>query len=77
MNHFIKFFFVAQVSAIEKSISNGIKVAEVQITTLIEMLMRQAIKLDSICTEGDALSRKNLQVLTFIQIIRINHFNVF
>lgn len=50
-----------QVSAIEKSISNGIKVAEVQITTLIEMLMRQAIKLDSICTEGDALSRKNLQ----------------
>ncbi|KAF2316751.1 hypothetical protein GH714_042092 [Hevea brasiliensis] len=46
-----------QVSAIEKSISNGIKVPEVQITTLIEMLMRQAIKLDSISAEGDAVSQ--------------------
>ncbi|KAF8408809.1 hypothetical protein HHK36_004878 [Tetracentron sinense] len=50
-----------QVSVIEKSISNGTKVAEVQITTLIEMLMRQVIKLDSICTEGDASAQKNLQ----------------
>ncbi|XP_058098725.1 BAG family molecular chaperone regulator 3-like [Magnolia sinica] len=50
-----------QVSAIEKSISNGTKVAEVQITTLIEMLMRQAIKLDSVSTEGDASAQKNLQ----------------
>lgn len=50
-----------QVSAIEKSISNGVKVPEVQITTLIEMLMRQAIKLDSISAEGDASAQKNLQ----------------
>ncbi|RDX96654.1 BAG family molecular chaperone regulator 2, partial [Mucuna pruriens] len=50
-----------QVSAIEKSISNGVKVPEVQITTLIEMLMRQAIKLESICAEGDAAAQKNLQ----------------
>ncbi|KAF5475082.1 hypothetical protein F2P56_006927 [Juglans regia] len=50
-----------QVSAIEKSISNGVKVAEVQITTLTEMLMRQAIKLDMISTEGDASAQKNLQ----------------
>ncbi|OAY25202.1 BAG family molecular chaperone regulator 3 [Manihot esculenta] len=50
-----------QVSAIEKSISGGIKVPEVQITTLIEMLMRQAIKLDSISAEGDASSLKTLQ----------------
>ncbi|XVF68370.1 hypothetical protein PTKIN_Ptkin10aG0200000 [Pterospermum kingtungense] len=50
-----------QVSAIEKSISNGAKVAEVQITTLIEMLMRQAIKLDNVAAEGDALTQKNLQ----------------
>ncbi|KAJ4977371.1 hypothetical protein NE237_002477 [Protea cynaroides] len=50
-----------QVSAIEKSIGNGTKVAEVQITTLIEMLMRQAIKLDSIPTEGDVSAQKNLQ----------------
>ncbi|KAI3939454.1 hypothetical protein MKW98_022322 [Papaver atlanticum] len=52
---------VAEVSAIEKSVSNGIKVAEVQITTLTEMLMRQAIKLDSIATEGDTSTHKNLQ----------------
>ncbi|XP_027338449.1 BAG family molecular chaperone regulator 2-like [Abrus precatorius] len=49
-----------QVSAIEKSISNGVKVPEVQITTLIEMLMRQAIKLESISAE-DASTQKNLQ----------------
>ncbi|XP_010909200.1 BAG family molecular chaperone regulator 1 [Elaeis guineensis] len=49
-----------QVTTIEKSISNGNKVAEVQITTLIELLMRQAVKLDSIPTEGDASSQKNL-----------------
>ncbi|XVE94251.1 hypothetical protein REPUB_Repub01dG0265500 [Reevesia pubescens] len=50
-----------QVYAIEKSISNGVKVAEVQITTLIEMLMRQAIKLDNIAAEGDAFAQKSLQ----------------
>lgn len=50
-----------QVSAIEKSIAKGNKVPEVQITTLIEMLMRQAIKLDGIFAEGDAASLKNLQ----------------
>ncbi|KAF3450352.1 hypothetical protein FNV43_RR06432 [Rhamnella rubrinervis] len=50
-----------QVSVIEKSISNGVKVSEVQITTLIEMLMRQAIKLDSIPAEGDATAPKDLQ----------------
>ncbi|RZB63794.1 BAG family molecular chaperone regulator 3 isoform A [Glycine soja] len=53
-----------QVSAIEKSISNGVKVPEVQITTLIEMLMRQAIKLESISAEGDASAQKNLQVFS-------------
>ncbi|XLR02537.1 hypothetical protein HN51_057365 [Arachis hypogaea] len=42
-----------QVSAIDKSISNGDTVPEIQISTLIEMLMRQAIKLKSISTEGD------------------------
>ncbi|MCI39593.1 BAG family molecular chaperone regulator 3-like, partial [Trifolium medium] len=46
-----------QVSAIEKSISNGVKVPEVQIITLIEMLMRQAIKLESISAEGDAAAQ--------------------
>ncbi|KAK7245634.1 hypothetical protein RIF29_40482 [Crotalaria pallida] len=50
-----------QVSAIEKSISEGVKVPEVQITTLIEMLMRQAIKLESISAEGDASAEKILQ----------------
>ncbi|KAK4857956.1 hypothetical protein QYF36_008688 [Acer negundo] len=50
-----------QVSALEESISKGVKVAEVQITTLIEMLMRQAIKLDSITAEGEASAIKSLQ----------------
>ncbi|KAJ7969042.1 BAG family molecular chaperone regulator like [Quillaja saponaria] len=50
-----------QVSAIEKSITDGVKVPEVQITTLIEMLMRQAIKLDGISADGDATAQKNLQ----------------
>ncbi|KAK4349431.1 hypothetical protein RND71_032186 [Anisodus tanguticus] len=53
---------VEQVSAIEKSIGNGKKVAELQITTLIEILIRQAVKLDNIVSvEGDACSQKNLQ----------------
>ncbi|KAJ4792197.1 BAG family molecular chaperone regulator 2 [Rhynchospora pubera] len=50
-----------QVTSIERSISKGNKVAEVQITTLIELLMMQAVKLDSIPSEGDAPSQKNLQ----------------
>ncbi|TQD85361.1 hypothetical protein C1H46_029103 [Malus baccata] len=50
-----------QVSAIEKSISNRVKVPELQITTLIEMLMRLAIKLDNISAKGDASAQKNLQ----------------
>ncbi|KAM3379408.1 hypothetical protein P3S68_011822 [Capsicum galapagoense] len=50
-----------KVSAIEKSIGNGKKVAELQITTLIEMLMRQAVKLDNISVKGDACAQKNLQ----------------
>ncbi|XP_007041104.2 PREDICTED: BAG family molecular chaperone regulator 3 [Theobroma cacao] len=50
-----------QVSAIEKSISGGVKVPEVQVTTLIEMLMRQAIKLENIAAEGDAFAQKILQ----------------
>lgn len=52
-----------QIPTIKKSISSGNKVPEVQITTLIEMLMRQAIKLDSISTINTELSAaKNLQV---------------
>lgn len=51
-----------QVSAIEKSISDGVKVPEVQIITLIEMLMKQAIRLESISAEGDASAQKILQV---------------
>uniref|UniRef100_A0A7N0VGP1 Ubiquitin-like domain-containing protein n=1 Tax=Kalanchoe fedtschenkoi TaxID=63787 RepID=A0A7N0VGP1_KALFE len=51
-----------QISTIKKSISSGNKVPEVQITTLIELLMRQAIKLDGISTIGSELSAaKNLQ----------------
>ncbi|KAG8043515.1 hypothetical protein GUJ93_ZPchr0458g22495 [Zizania palustris] len=51
-----------QVTSIDKSISRGSKAAEVQITTLIELLMRLAVKLESIhAAEGDSSSRKNIQ----------------
>lgn len=36
---------------------------EVQITTLTEILMRQAVKLDGISAEGDAVPLKSSQVL--------------
>lgn len=35
---------------------------EVQITTLIELLMRHAVKLESIPAAGDSSSQKNIQV---------------
>uniref|UniRef100_A0ACD5UFP6 Uncharacterized protein n=2 Tax=Avena sativa TaxID=4498 RepID=A0ACD5UFP6_AVESA len=50
-----------QVTSIEKSISGGSKVAEVQITTLVELLMRHAVKLESIPADGDSSSQKNIQ----------------
>ncbi|XP_068656960.1 BAG family molecular chaperone regulator 2-like [Aristolochia californica] len=53
--------FAEQVSVIDKSISNGKKVAELQITTLIEMLMKLAIKLDNMSVGGDAAAQKSLQ----------------
>jgi hypothetical protein len=41
-------------------------VAEVQITTLIELLMRHAVKLETIPADGGSSSQKNIQVqLTF------------
>ncbi|XP_057738171.1 BAG family molecular chaperone regulator 2-like [Arachis stenosperma] len=49
------------VSAIDKSISNGDTVPEIQISTLIEMLMGQAIKLKSISTEGDVSAQNSVQ----------------
>uniref|UniRef100_A0A6N2M6Q6 Ubiquitin-like domain-containing protein n=1 Tax=Salix viminalis TaxID=40686 RepID=A0A6N2M6Q6_SALVM len=55
-----------QVYAIEKSILNGVKIPEIQITTLIEMLMRQAIKLDNISGEGDVSARKLLQAMKYM-----------
>ncbi|XP_047325398.1 BAG family molecular chaperone regulator 2-like [Impatiens glandulifera] len=50
-----------QVSAIEKSVENGKKVAEVRISTLIEMLMLQAVKLDGISVDGELFAEKDLQ----------------
>ncbi|XP_074267721.1 BAG family molecular chaperone regulator 3-like [Silene latifolia] len=47
------------VSGIEKSVGNGVKVAEVRISTLIELLMRQAVKLDSIISAGIEVSALN------------------
>ncbi|KAG8066315.1 hypothetical protein GUJ93_ZPchr0004g40385 [Zizania palustris] len=51
-----------QVTSIDKTIARGSKVADVQITTLVELLMRLAVKLESIHAEGDSSSRKNIQV---------------
>ncbi|KAJ8762660.1 hypothetical protein K2173_010681 [Erythroxylum novogranatense] len=70
-----------QVSAIENSISNGIKVPEVQITTLTEMLMRQAIKIDSISAEGDASQKivqgKRVQkCVESLDVLKIRNANV-
>jgi hypothetical protein len=56
------FLSLSQVTSIEKSISRGNKVPEVQITTLIELLMRHAVKLESIPAAGDSSSQKNIQV---------------
>lgn len=51
--------------------------AEVQITTLTEMLMRQAIKLDMISAEGDASALKNLQVLYICHLLDLVSFASF
>jgi hypothetical protein len=67
-----------QVTTIEKSISGGSKVAEVQITTLIELLMRHAVKLESIPADGESSSQKNIQVqpITFTALHTILSFHV-
>lgn len=70
-------FLFAQVYAIEKSIANGNKVPEIQITTLIEMLMRQAVKLDAISAEGDAREQKTVQVYIYIYIYVAHSINMF
>ncbi|KAK8957365.1 BAG family molecular chaperone regulator 1 [Platanthera zijinensis] len=50
-----------QVSAMEKSISGKQKVPDLQITTLIELLMREAVKLDGIPAVGDISFQKHFQ----------------
>lgn len=52
-----------KVAAIDKSISNGTKVADEQISTLVEMLMRQAVVVEGIPAEGEAAFKKTLQVI--------------
>lgn len=62
----------------EKSVSNGTKVPEVQITTLTEMLMRQAIKLENISSEAtDVSTQKNLQVFIYTRFFAIFFFSIF
>ncbi|KAL8129485.1 hypothetical protein V2J09_018640 [Rumex salicifolius] len=50
-----------QVTTMKKSIAKGVKVPEIQITTIIEMLMRQAVKLDAISTHAEISALKTLQ----------------
>lgn len=52
----------AQVSSLEALISKGKRVAENDLVDLIEMLMRQLVKLDGITVDGDAKLQRRMQV---------------
>eukprot|EP01018_Ginkgo_biloba_P030471 Gb_39965 [translate_table: standard] len=51
-----------QVSALEEVVSSGKKVVESDIAAVIELLMRELVKLDSIMADGDAKLQRRLQV---------------
>lgn len=65
-NLFFFFFFLylglIQVAGIELDIHGGKKVMENVILNLIELLMTQLIKLDSIDAEGDVKLQRRMQV---------------
>ncbi|KAI3917424.1 hypothetical protein MKW92_025899 [Papaver armeniacum] len=51
-----------KVAALDSAISKGVKVADTEVLTLIELLMTQLIKLDGIIADGDIKIQRRLQV---------------
>ncbi|MED6174197.1 hypothetical protein PIB30_066708 [Stylosanthes scabra] len=51
-----------RVSALESIISKGGKVAEIDVISLIELLMNQLLKLDGIMADGDVKLQRKMQV---------------
>jgi len=51
------------VYSLEALISKGKRVAENDLVDLIEMLMRQLVKLDGITVDGDAKLQRRMQVI--------------
>ncbi|XP_056160217.1 BAG family molecular chaperone regulator 1 [Syzygium oleosum] len=54
--------FAGRVSAMESVISRGGKIPETEVLTLIELLMNQLLKLDSIIADGDVKLQRKMQV---------------
>ncbi|XP_057798544.1 BAG family molecular chaperone regulator 1-like [Salvia miltiorrhiza] len=52
----------AQVSDLESAISRGGKVAEKDVVSLVELLMNELLKLESITADGDVKLQKKMQV---------------
>lgn len=53
-------------SALDTILSKGGRVVENDVVNLIELLMNELIKLDSIVAEGDAKLQKRLQVRSIL-----------
>lgn len=60
-----------QVSPLESAVHGGTKVAEKEFVVLIEMLMMQLLKLDSIEAEGEAKVKRRIEV-TWHPLIRFS-----
>ncbi|ONK80415.1 uncharacterized protein A4U43_C01F17490 [Asparagus officinalis] len=54
--------WAVQVSDVESTISKGKKVADEDLSSLIEQLMTQLVKLDAIVAEGDLKLQKRVQI---------------
>ncbi|KAI8546600.1 hypothetical protein RHMOL_Rhmol07G0131600 [Rhododendron molle] len=60
-----------QVSAIESVISKGGKVAEKNVLNLIELLLNEQLKLDTIITtDGDVKLQRKMQVVFYFVLAR-------
>lgn len=57
---------IVQVTALEATASRGVKIAEVDVENLIEMLMSKLIQLDGIVAEGDLKMQRRMQVIFII-----------
>lgn len=57
---------IVQVTTLEATASRGVKIAEVDVENLIEMLMSKLIQLDGIVAEGDLKMQRRMQVIFII-----------